>query len=88
MGDIVDYAIRVEIQAPHAHTVIWIKDALKLGHDTDSDVCKFIDKYISCEMPTDNEQLKEHVQMLQHKHSSYCKRGRGCRFLNHQVTKH
>ncbi len=84
LGDIVDYAIRVEFQArgsPHAHTVIWVKDAPKFGHDTDSDVCKFIDKYVSCEMPNDNEPLRELVQMLQqHKHSSYCKRGRGCRF--------
>ena len=48
LGDIIDYAIRVEFQArasPHAHTVIWVKDAPRFGIDSDSDVCNFIDEY-------------------------------------------
>ena len=84
LGEMVDYVIRVEFQArgsPHAHTVIWVKDAPKYGIDSDEQICHFIDKYISCEIPQDNEELKELVLTLQqHKHSSYCKRGRGCRF--------
>ena len=46
LGEIVDYAIRVEFQArgsPHAHTVIWVKDAPRFGIDSDSDVVNFID---------------------------------------------
>ena len=36
---------------------------------------------ISVAIPHNNEKLKQLVLMLrQHKHSSYCKRGRGCRF--------
>ena len=44
LGETLDYAIRVEFQArgsPHAHAVIWVKDALKYGVDDDSDVIGF-----------------------------------------------
>ena len=44
-------------------------------------VCDFIDKYIACNIPTDNEKLKELVLLVQqHKHSTYCKRNKQCRF--------
>ena len=46
-------------------------------------VCKFIDKYFSCAIPENECKLKElvlHVLLQQHKRSSYCKRGRTCRF--------
>ena len=83
LGEILDYAIRVEFQArgsPHAHTVIWVKDAPKYGVDEDSDVVAFTDKYITCAKPDDGK-LRELVLMLQeHKHSTYCKRGKACRF--------
>ena len=35
IGEVVEYVIRIEFQArgiPHAHTLIWIKDAPKLGY--------------------------------------------------------
>ena len=84
LGEIIDYAIRIEFQArgsPHAHNVIWVKNSPKFGTDTDTDVCNFIDKYISCAIPENDCKLKELVLLLQqHKHSSYCKRGKTCRF--------
>ncbi len=84
LGQISDYAMRVEFQArgsPHAHCVIWIKDAPKFDHDSDKSVCDFIDKYVSCAIPDNDCKLKELVLLLQqHKHSTYCKRGRSCRF--------
>ena len=84
LGEVVEYAIRVEFQArgsPHAHNVIWIKSAPKFGRDSDESVCKFIDKYVSCAIPENECKLKQLVSLLQqHKHSSYCKRGRTCRF--------
>ena len=83
LGEIVDYAIRIEFQArgsPHAHTVIWIKDAPKYGVDDDDKVIKFIDQYKTCTKPEDGK-LRELVLLLQeHKHSTYCKRGKTCRF--------
>ena len=54
LGEIVDYAIRIEFQArgsPHAHCVIWVRDAPKFEVDDDTKVCDFIDQYISCEIP-------------------------------------
>ena len=54
LGEIVDHDIRIEFQArgsPHAHCVIWVKDAPKYDVDNDSDVCDFIDQYISCAIP-------------------------------------
>ena len=84
LGEIVDYAIRIEFQArgsPHAHCVIWVKNAPKFEVDDNSEVCDFIDQYISCEIPKTECKLKELVLLLQqHKHSSYCKRHNTCRF--------
>ena len=77
LGDIADYAIRIEFQArgsPHAHCVIWVKDAPKYGIDDDQLVCDFIDQYITCGIPSEEGKLKELVLLLQqHKHSSYCR---------------
>ena len=84
LGEIVDYAIRIEFQArgsPHAHTVIWVKDAPRFGVNEDSEVCNFIDKYIACRIPEEEGVLKELVlQRQQHKHSTYCRKGKTCRF--------
>ena len=84
LGEITDYAIRIEFQArgsPHAHCVIWVKDAPEYGVDHDSEVCDFIDQYVSCKVPKENCKLKELVLLLQkHKHSSYCKRNNKRRF--------
>ena len=54
LGKMEDCAIRIEFQArgsPHAHTLIWVKDAPKFGVATDEDFSKFLDKYISCAIP-------------------------------------
>ena len=73
--EIVDYNIRIEFQArgsPHAHCVLWVKDAPQFEVDHNNVVCDFIDKYVSCEIPKNESKLKELVLMLQqHKHSSY-----------------
>ena len=63
------------------HTVIWVKDAPEYGVDHDSKVCDFIDQYVSCKLPKEDGKLRELVLLLQqHKHSSYCKRNKSCRF--------
>ena len=67
LGQIVDYAIRIEFQArgsPHAHCVIRVKDAPQYGVDDDSVVCDFIDQYITCELPAEDCKLKELVLLL------------------------
>ncbi len=84
LGELVEYAIRIEFQArgsPHAHCLLWIKDAPKYGVDSNASVCQFIDQYITCEIPDKDSKLKDMVLLLQqHKHSNYCKRNRRCRF--------
>ena len=84
LGEIVDYAIRIEFQArgsPHAHCVIWVRDAPEYGVDHDNEVCSFIDQYVSCKVPKEDGRLKDLVLLLQqHKHSSYCRRNKACHF--------
>ena len=73
MGEIEDYDIRIEFQArgsPHAHCVLWIKDAPKYDENSSEDVCRFIDQYIICSIPEVEGKLKELVLQLQnHRHS-------------------
>jgi hypothetical protein len=41
IGELQDYMIHIEFQArgsPHAHTILWIKDAPKLDVNTDEEV--------------------------------------------------
>ena len=84
LGNVVDYVIRIEFQArgsPHAHTLLWIKDAPKLGYSKDSKIHAFINKYISCELPPETSELYKPVTKLQrHSCSSKCQRNKRCRF--------
>ena len=87
LGEITDRVIKIEFQmrgSPHAHCLLWVKDAPKIDKDDDSVVCRFIDKYISARIPIDNEHY-EHDRTLmtslqRHSHSDYCRRGKKCRF--------
>ena len=78
LGEIQDYGIRIEFQArgsPHAHCVIWVKNAPTYATNSPQEICDFIDKYISCSLPSEDSKLKDLVSLLQqHKHSSYCRR--------------
>ena len=84
IGEVIEYVIRIEFQArgsPHAHTLIWIKDAPKLGYADEADVKAFIDKYISCSLPDDDQELRALVEGLQiHRHSPTCRQKGSCRF--------
>ena len=84
IGEVVEYVIRIEFQArgsPHAHTLIWIKDSPKLGYADEADVKAFIDKYISCSLPDNDQALQDLVEGLQiHRHSPTCHRKGSCRF--------
>ena len=85
LGDISDYLYRVEFQqrgSPHIHLVIWVKDAPEFLTVTDKEISTFVDKYITCALPSDIEDLKEKVTKLQrHVHSPSCRKsGKKCRF--------
>ena len=79
----VDFAIRIEFQArgsPHAHTILWIKDAPKLGVHDDEEVCQFIDRYVHCCVPESAELAELVCKIQKHRHSATCRRHGSCRF--------
>ena len=83
LGELVDYAIRIKFQArgsPHAHTILWIKDAPKLNVNADEEVCSFIDQYIKCNIPDDEELSQLVSKVYKHRHSATCRRHGKCRF--------
>ncbi|XP_073688692.1 uncharacterized protein [Garra rufa] len=91
IGKIKDYFYRVEFQqrgSPHVHCLFWVENAPKLNdHDADNDalVADFIDSYITCEIPPENDTvLYETVNSVQKhstRHSKTCrKKNTVCRF--------
>ena len=89
IGKVKDYFYRVEFQqrgSPHTHCLFWIEEAPKLNADSDDKVAEFVDKYVSCALPSkqDDEELMEIVGSVQQhskRHSKSCKKkGTKCRF--------
>ncbi|XP_062609123.1 uncharacterized protein LOC134270887 [Saccostrea cucullata] len=89
IGKVIDYFQRVEFQqrgSPHMHCLFWIEGAPKLDEDGEDAVCEFIDRYVTCEIPSESEdaELRKIVQDVQQhskKHSQSCrKKGTDCRF--------
>ena len=84
IGEIQDHVIRIEFQArgsPHAHCVLWVKSAPKLGINTDEEVCVFINQHQTCAIPTDDDELCDLVLHRQkHSHSAACRKKTRCRF--------
>ncbi|XP_034322352.2 uncharacterized protein [Magallana gigas] len=89
IGNVVDYFVRVEFQqrgSPHMHCLYWVEDAPKLAKDSEESVCEFIDKYVSCSLPSeeDEQELRQavlNVQQHSKNHSKSCrKKGTECRF--------
>ncbi|XP_002733238.1 uncharacterized protein LOC100378309, partial [Saccoglossus kowalevskii] len=89
IGKIEDYFYRVEFQqrgSPHTHCLFWVKDAPIIDKDEDHKVTEFVDKYISCEIPSSeqDEELFDIVNSVQKhsmRHSKTCrKQGTTCRF--------
>ena len=80
IGKIKHHFVRTEYQTrlmPHFHCIFWLDDAPVIGQDSDEDVLEFIGRYISCKMPSPNEDPKMHglVKKFQvHKCNSYCLR--------------
>ena len=70
--------------SPHAHCLLWVKDAPKIDKDPDDVVFAFIDKYITAVIPPvapENEHdIKPLDNLQKHTHSDYCHRNRSCCF--------
>lgn len=68
------------------HCLYWVENAPNIDSDGVEAVCNFIDKYVTCGVPTessDKELRKSVLEVQQHskKHSKSCrKKGTECRF--------
>ena len=87
LGHITDYVIKIEFQmrgSPHAHGLLWVKDAPNIDKDEDDVVCAFIDKYITAVIPPVAPQNEHHIKLMvnlqKHTHSDYCQRNKSCCF--------
>ncbi|XP_062610660.1 uncharacterized protein LOC134272446 [Saccostrea cucullata] len=89
IGNVIDFFVRVEFQqrgSPHMHCLYWVENAPKFDEDDDKTVCDFIDKYITCALPPENDdqELRKivlDVQQHSKNHSKSCrKKGTDCRF--------
>ena len=84
LGHITDIKIEFQMRgSPHAHCLLWVKDAPKIDKDPD-DVCAFIDKYITAVIPpvtSENEHHMKFMDSLQKRtHSDYCCQKKSCCF--------
>ncbi|XP_029954136.1 uncharacterized protein LOC115393324 isoform X3 [Salarias fasciatus] len=87
IGRIIDHFYRVEFQqrgSPHVHCLFWIEGAPKIDQNTDEEVVEFIDKYVTCELPSDDDTLLDIVSSVQthsKRHSKSCRKNKTtCRF--------
>ncbi|XP_062593070.1 uncharacterized protein LOC134254555, partial [Saccostrea cucullata] len=89
IGNVIDYFVRVEFQqrgSPHMHCLYWVENAPKFDEDNEETVCDFIDRYITCGLPCENDDAELRgivldVQQHSKSHSKSCrKKGTDCRF--------
>lgn len=87
IGKVVDYFYRIEFQqrgSPHVHCLFWVENAPQIDKNSDDEVVQFVDTYVSCKLPCDDENLLEKVTTVQQhskSHSKSCKKkGTTCRF--------
>ena len=49
---------------PHAHCLLWVKDAPKIDEDPDDVVCAFIDKYITAVIPPATPENEQDIKLM------------------------
>ena len=87
LGHITDYVLKIKLQMrgpPHAHCLLWVKDAAKIDKDPDDVVCAFIDKYITAVIPPVAPENEHNIKLMdnlqKHIHSDYCCKNKSCCF--------
>lgn len=89
IGEIINHDDRREFQqktgVEHAHVAVHVKDAPRIDENEDSEVEKFIDKYITCSLPDEvqHPDINNLVKTRQtHYHTTTCRKKKGvtCRF--------
>ena len=88
LDHITDYVIKIKFQmrgSPHAHCLLWVKDAPKIDKDPDDVVHVFIDKYITAVIPPVAPENEHDINLMgnlqKHTHSDYCHRNKSCHFV-------
>jgi hypothetical protein len=80
IGEMNDSFLRDEFQqrgSPQSHWLAFIKNAPVYGRAPDSEICKFVDKYIRCHR--DPKMDAELIKLQEHMHSGSCyRRETGC----------
>ena len=73
IGKVVDYFYRVEFQqrgSPYIHCLFRVEGAPKYGEDDDTVITEFIYRYVTCEIPDENEDAELHdIVKAVHPHS-------------------
>ncbi|XP_067257297.1 uncharacterized protein [Chanodichthys erythropterus] len=88
IGKIIDYFYRIEFQqrgSPHTHCLFWVENAPQVDRDDDNEVVAFVDRYVTCEMPPEQQkemhEIVSSVQQHSKRHAKTCKKkGTVCRF--------
>ena len=68
------------------HSLLWVQDAPKYGHNSLHEVMEFIDRTISCKLPDETSIIvltEDDIKLQRHKHTNTCykkKSFRRCRF--------
>ena len=69
---------------PHAHCLLWVKDAPRIGCNIDDGVCAFVDKYITAVMPKPCKENEHDISLMKrlqkYTHSDYCRCRKTCHF--------
>ena len=74
LGHITDYVIKNEFQMrglPHAHCLLWVKNAPKIDKEPDNVVCAFIDKYITAVRPPITSENEHHIKLMDRLQKTY-----------------
>ena len=70
--------------SPHAHCLLWVKDAPIVDKDQDDLVFAFIDKYITAVIPPISPENEYHIKLMEnlqkHTHSDYYRRNKSFHF--------
>lgn len=62
IGKIKDYFYRVKFQQRGSlHCLFWVENAPQIDKNTDEEVVDFIDKYVTCELPSHDHSLLDIV---------------------------
>ncbi len=88
IGKVIDYFYRIEFQqrgSPHTHCLFWVENAPQVDRDDDDEVVAFVDRYVTCEIPPEDEteihEIVSSVQQHSKRHAKTCrKKGTTCRF--------